>query len=187
MKRIAVLGLLLALTLGTLPALGSTFIALTPREMIDQADAVVQGRVVHLESFWSESGRIIVSEATVEIDEVILGKAPAVVKVRTFGGQVGDIRVEAHGFPVFEQDERVLLFLAREPADDSVRVLGYRQGQFRVVTRRDGVTLAVPMIEEDTRFITRNGQLMPAPESVEIDHFKTRLRTIANEIGRQAR
>lgn len=187
MKRIAVLCLLATLALGTVPVAASTFIALTPTEMIHQADAVVQGRVIQLDSFWSESGRIIISEAIVEVDEVILGKAPTTVKVRTFGGQVGDVRVEAHGFPVFEQDEQVLLFLDFEPADSSLRVLGYRQGQYRVVTRRDGVTLAVPMLDEGARFITRSGQLMPSPESVELGQFKNQLRSIANEIGRMAR
>jgi hypothetical protein len=176
--------ILLAICLVAMPASASTFVAMTAQEMIAEADAVVQGRVVELESFWTESGRIIKTEATVEVEETLLGRAPRTVTVTTFGGQVGEMMVEAHGFPVFEKNEHVLLFLKAEPADDTIRVLGYKQGQFRVVTRRDGVTLAVPMLDDTDRYLTPNGKMLPEPQSVELGDFKARVRSIAKSLNR---
>jgi len=54
-----------------------------------------------------------------------------------------DVIVEAHGFPRFEQDEQVMLYLEAS-GDGRYRVLGYQQGHFRVVTRLDGVTQVIP-------------------------------------------
>ncbi len=59
-----------------LPASASTFVAMTPHELVAQADAVIQGRVADLRSFWSESGRIIVTEALIDVEEALVGDAP---------------------------------------------------------------------------------------------------------------
>lgn len=166
------------------PVVASTFVAMSPAELVTQADAVVQGKVVHLESFWTESGRLIVTEALVDVSDVLVGSAPGAVRVRTFGGQVGDFLVEATGFPRFDEGEEVILFLRRAPEDGSLRVLGYQQGHFRVVTRLDGVTLAVPMVEEGVRFLTRSGQLAPEARSMRLEEFKTGLRQLARRTGR---
>lgn len=182
-RKILLCGLLIVL-LSALPVAASTFVAMTSQDLVKGATAVIQGRVVGLESFWSDSGRIIVTEATIEVDEVLLGSAPSTVTVRTFGGQVGDIVVEAHGFPMLEADENVLLFLTVEPADGSTRILGYQQGHYRVVNRLDGVTLAVPMVDEGMRLIERSGKLAPEPQSLSLDDFKSRLHKTALHVGR---
>ena len=178
MQRKVALALLAVLCLAALPAAASTFLHMSTRELVTQADALVRGRVVALESFWSESGRLIVTEATIEVEQTILGEAPATVTVRTAGGRVGDVIVEAHGFPSFEQDEHVLLYL-EDSEDGTYRVLGYQQGQFRVVRRLDGVTLAVPMVEDGVRFLTAAGQAGPEPRSVELGTFVHRVRALA--------
>ena len=184
MRRKVVVALVATLALAAIPAAASTFVHMSPKELIAEADTVVQGRVVQLDSFWTESGRLIATEAMVEVEETLLGAAPGTVAVRTFGGQVGDVKVEAPGFPRFEQGERVLLFLERSPDDGTVRVLGYQQGHFRVVTRKDGVTLAVPMVDDDARFLTRDGKLGPAPRSLEIGYFKQQVEKVAASVGR---
>ncbi len=182
-RKILLCGLLIVL-LSTLPVAASTFVAMSSVDLVKGATAVIQGQVIEIESFWSDSGRIIVTEAKIEVDEVLLGRAPSTVTVRTFGGQVGDMIVEAHGFPKFEANERVLLFLTVEPADGTTRVLGYQQGQYRVVTRLDGVTLAVPMADEGMRLIQRSGKLAPEPQSLLLDDFRSRLRATALQVGR---
>ena len=170
MQRRVTLFLLAVLCLASMPAAASTFLHMSTRELATQADALIRGRVVELESSWSESGRIIVTDATIDVEQTVFGSVANTVTVRTFGGQVDDVRVEAHGFPRFEQGEHVFLYLERE-ADGTMRVLGYQQGHFRVVTRLDGVTLAVPMVEDKVRFFTRSGQVGPEPQSVEIGVF----------------
>jgi len=182
MKRnLAVLVLAL---LAAAPLTASTFVAMTPNELVAQADAVVVGQVVERFSAWTDSGRLIYTDNTLRVDEVVLGEAPAFVTVRTFGGQVGDVIVEAHGFPQLAGDERVLLFLKDEGDAGAVRVLGYQQGHFRVVTRLDGVTLAVPMVDEGVRLLDRAGQAVAAPESVRLEALKAQILVRAERLGR---
>lgn len=175
MRRLGLITLATVLLAGALPATASTFVAMSQKELLARADAIVEGRIVDLESFWTESGRLIATDATLAVDEVLSGRAPRALTVRTFGGQVGAMRVEAHGFPRFEDGERVLLFLTRD-RDGTYRVLGYQLGHYRVVTRLDGVTLAVPQTDDGMRLVGPNGTLAPAPGSVRLDEFKTRIR-----------
>lgn len=186
MKRGLITALVAALALAALPTFASTFIHMPQHDLVAQADSVIHGRVIDVNTFWSDSGRIIITEATIKVDDVLVGNADSTVVVRTFGGQIGDIRAEAHGFPTFKMGENVLLFLQAEEADNSIRVLGYQEGQFRVVTRNDGVTLAVPMVDEDARYVTRDGKVSPARRSIEINQFKAQIRDLAEQNGRRA-
>jgi len=105
------------LLLLAVPAGGSTFLHMSRAELAAKASSVVLGNVLSVESFWTKSGRIIVTEAMVEVEDAVLGEAPSVVRVRTFGGTVNGYTVEAHGFPTFAKGERVLLFLEQDKAD----------------------------------------------------------------------
>src|SRR4029078_9100957 len=111
MKRCLSIGLLLLVALATLPAGASTFLAMSQKEMLRQSTAVVEGRVLKVSSFWDVTGRIIQTEALVQVEETVVGEAPTIVVLRTFGGTVDGYRVEAHGFPQFNVNERLLLFV----------------------------------------------------------------------------
>lgn len=156
-----------------LPLAASTFIAMSETELLADSQAVVQGKVLDVRSFWTDDRTAIVTEARVLVDELVAGEAPSVVVVKTFGGQVGDIAIEAHGFPTFQAGEQVLLYLS--PDGDDFRVTGYRLGQFRIRDTAKG-RLAVPTVEEGVRFFTKEGQLAPLarPESLEL--LKDRIR-----------
>lgn len=166
-----------ALTLATLPVTASTFVALSDAELVKGADAIVQGKIVRLESSWNESGTLIVTDAVVKVRETLRGAAPRLVTVRTAGGEVGDYGVEAVGFPKFRQGEQVILFLDQKP-DAPARVLGYQQGHWEIVERLDGVKMAVPRVEDGAALITRDGQLRPEPQSVRLRDFKRYVRRI---------
>jgi hypothetical protein len=183
MKRLIIAAAAL-IGLYAIPLPASTFVAMTEAELISQSDSVIQGEVVRAHSHWSGSGRVVVTDATIRVDQVLIGKSPAVIQVRTFGGQVNDFVVETYGFPVFETGEKVILYLYEEPSDRSLRVRGYQQGHFRVVTRLDGVTLAVPQVDEKARLLRPDGSPLPIPESVEIGVFKNRLFAAAKQLGR---
>lgn len=176
MGAVSALGLLLSCAVGA-----STFVAFDSRAMVGESEQIVQGKVVELRSFWNEDGRVIVTEATVEVTETLLGSGASRVTVRVPGGQVGDFRVEATGFPVFERGQEVILFLQHDSRLGVERVVGHQQGHFEVVHRDDGVSLAVPMIE-DARLFTRDGRLAPAARSMELNTFKNRVRELAFEI-----
>jgi hypothetical protein len=177
MKRLVWLGVV-ALLLAAIPAMASTFLAISQDELIAQSDAVVQGRVLKVNSFWSPSGRVIMSEALVRVEDTVKGTAPSVVIVRTFGGTVGSYTVEAHGFPKFAANDHVLLFL--QNAGETAEVTAYRQGQYRIVRDKAGVEIAVPTVEGGS-LITRDGRPAPAAKAVRLDTFKNMIRAAAEK------
>jgi hypothetical protein len=174
MKRLVWLALF-AMMLAVIPAGASTFLAMSPGQLRAQSDAVVQGKVLQVNSFWSSTGRVIVTEAMVQVEEKIRGEAPSVVIVRTFGGTVGGYNVEAHGFPKFAVNDRVLLFL--QDTEDVTEVTGYRQGQYRIVMDKAGVEMAVPTVEHGVRLLNRDGSAAAMPKALRLDEFKTFIRS----------
>ena len=178
MKRSWV-GAVLMLALA-LPAGASTFLAMSQEELVEKSGAVVTGRVVEVSSFWNSEGTAILTEAVIEVEEAVLGDTPSHVRVRTFGGQVGDYKIVALGFPTFEKSERLLLFL--EPEQDGFhKVLGYRQGEFRIRTDRSGREIAVPTWEADTvRILKQDGTPARVPRAVPLEDLKFQIRQTAD-------
>jgi hypothetical protein len=183
MKRLVSIGVLLLVVAVAVPGGASTFLRMTPAELIRDSAAVVQGEVLEVSSFWDRAGRIIVTEALVQVEEKILGEAPSVVVVRTFGGTVNGYTVEAHGFPKFQARERVLLYLEPEK-DGASRVTGYQQGHYRIVRDKAGVELAVPTLDEGASVITRDGRAAAAVKTVRLDLLKESIRNEARRAGR---
>jgi hypothetical protein len=181
MKRLLSLGVLLGVL--AVPVEASTFLKMTQNELIRDSAAVVQGRVIKVSSFWDTTGRIVVSEALVRVESKVFGEAPSVVVVRTFGGKVGNFLVEAHGFPKFQVNDHLLLFL--EPEQDGVtRVAGYQQGQFRVVQDKAGVTLAVPAFDGGATLLTKDGRAAGPAKAIRLDELKASIRNEARRAGR---
>jgi hypothetical protein len=167
------------------PASGSTFVHMSRAELTEKASAVVVGNVLSVESFWTRSGRIIVTEAMVEVEDAILGEAPSVVIVRTFGGTVNGFTVEAHGFPTFRQGERLLLFLEKDQADaGATRVLGYQEGQYRVALDKAGREVAYPTVDGDAQLLTADGKPAPRPRPILLDDLRGEIRAAARQGGR---
>lgn len=181
MKRLVSIGVLLVVA-AAIPVGASTFLRMTPSQLVSGSAAVVQGEVLKVSSFWDRSGRIIVTEALVQVEEKILGDAPSVVVVRTFGGTVNGYTVEAIGFPKFKAKERLVLYLEAEK-DGASRVTGYQQGQYRIVRDQAGVEYAMPTVDEGASIITPDGRPGPLPKAVRLDLFKDSIRTEAHRAG----
>ncbi|MES1244120.1 MAG: hypothetical protein ABUT39_21125 [Acidobacteriota bacterium] len=174
----------LALALAGIPAAASTFLALDREELVEQADAVVAGRVVEVTSFWNAEHTAILTEAVLEVEDTLVGSSPAYVNLRTFGGQVGNYRIVAHGFPTFQLGERLVLFLEPEQ-DGAQRVLGYQQGQYRI-REQQGREMAVPVIDFGARILRPDGTEAPAPKAMPFADFKQQIRETAGRVGRPA-
>jgi hypothetical protein len=171
----------IALLLVALPAAASTFVNMTPRQLSREADAVVVGRVLQTHSYWNEDASMILTDVSVAVDETIRGEAPGVVHVRTYGGTVGNFMIEAHGFPEFTAGERVLLFLQADDEDGSIRVLGYRQGLYRIARGPDGSEIAVPSVEPGVRYLNADGSEAPAPRAVRLREFRSFVRVVGHD------
>ena len=73
---------------------------------------------------------------------------------------------------------------AAEPADGSVRVQGYRMGQYRIETGADGVERAVPMADAGMLLLRRDGKVAERPQTMALQDLKTDLREIGERQGR---
>ncbi len=177
MKRIMMSIALVAL-LASVPVSASTFAAMSDEALVASSQAVIVGDVDQVYSFWNEDGTAVLTEAVIHVDRVIAGSAPSQVTVRTFGGQVGDYRLVADGFPTFQQGERTVLFLAAG-ADGTYKVAGYQLGQYRVRPGADGVAMAFPTLEHGVRLMFKDGTAAPAPKAQSLEALTNRVRRIA--------
>jgi hypothetical protein len=181
MKRVVSIVLLLVVAVA-LPAAASTFLAMSQKDLLQHSEAVVQGQVLKVSSFWNSTGQIIVTEALVRVEETVAGSAPSVVVLRTFGGSVGGFTVEAIGFPTFRVNERMLLFLGPEK-DGAASVIGYQQGQFRIVRNRAGEELAVPAVDGGSSILSPKGGVAPNTLAVPLAALKESIRAEARQVG----
>jgi hypothetical protein len=181
-RKLVWAGLALILALPVSVA-ASTFVHVSPRELTAQADAVIRGQVLEVRSFWNDSATMILTDALVRVDETLVGEAPRYVTLRTFGGTVGGYTVEAAGFPEFRQNESMVAFI-KAGSDGTHEILGYREGQYRVMRSRSGQILAVSMVENEARYLTPDGRADAEPRVMPLGDFAARIRQFGRAAGR---
>ncbi|HEU4383896.1 MAG TPA: hypothetical protein VFR85_10410 [Anaeromyxobacteraceae bacterium] len=103
----------------------------TVEQLAREADAVVQGRVVAMESRWAPDRRHVVTRVIVRVSRVLRGTAGAEVALEVAGGTVGGFGQRVDAAPSFEMGEEAVIFLRR--AGGRTLVHGAAQGKFRVV------------------------------------------------------
>jgi hypothetical protein len=124
---------LLAFSFGASPADASVSVALTLDDVARSSELVARVVPIEQTSAW-EDGRIV-STTRLKLDRSIAGSSSASeVRVRTLGGQVGNIGQIVEGEARFAPATPSIVFLARYK--DSFVVSGRAQGQF-LVNRKD--------------------------------------------------
>jgi hypothetical protein len=178
---------LVALLMMTVPASASTFISMDLDQLIAESEMVVVARVVKTSYGWSERGGLIVGRNILAVQETLKGQAPAKLAVRTFGGEVGGFRVEAHGMPQLTKGEKVILFLARDEHTGTLQIVGYQQGHYREVELDSGQLLAVSQAEEGLNIVDRRGSLTErsAAGSFGLGQFKSMIQDRVQANGGQ--
>jgi hypothetical protein len=173
----------LALAWAAPPVAASTFVAMSTSDLVKSSSAVIEGEVVSLESRWTADGRIIVTDAMVRVWDVLGGKAPEIVQVKTFGGTVNRFTVEAIGFPTFTLGERVLLFLEPDAEAGRLRVNGYQQGLYRIVQRADGIETAVPSVDHGVQLLSASGARVQPLPAMPLDDLRHLIRAEFERLG----
>jgi hypothetical protein len=136
MKR-ALLALALGAALVPATVQATTVRALSTQAMTDGADVIAIGRVVELKPVWH--GRVLVTEATIEVGEALKGEVGDRIIVALPGGvdtnRKHPIAMTYPGAPAMQAGERVFLFLERDDADPAALVVsGFSQGKFSIST-----------------------------------------------------
>jgi hypothetical protein len=109
------------------PASSTTVSEPTFDELVLRAESVVVARVVSTRSAWvdSRSGRSIVTDVTVAIEQTIKGP-------EFLGGTVGDDTLRVEGIPQFEVGDRDVLFV-NEAGRPASPLVGFMYGRFRIM------------------------------------------------------
>lgn len=177
-------GILVALAALALaaPAGAATFVNMELPQLVAESDAVIEGRVTQVDSFWNENGTIIVTEAIVQVDDKIAGKSEDWIRVRVPGGEVDGYTIQAPGFPTLALDERVVLFVRRgDSRGDSLQITGHALGKYRVV-EEGGDAIARPTTDSGAVLVAPGGARSEAPQSLSLDRLKDDIRDAARAL-----
>lgn len=135
MRNVAFLVVALALLSASVRA--TVLVPADLSELVDEATAIVHGRVLDVRAEWTDGRRTIESFVTVGVATYLKGSLGPTVTLRTPGGDVGPYRSVMVGAPVFTPGDEVVLFLgSRGPSMPFI--LGLNQGVYRVVTNARG-------------------------------------------------
>ena len=163
------------LLLAACPSAATLVEDLSIEEMVQRADCVVLGRVVHV-SFEAEPGRSqIFTRVRIHVERCCKEDARGMdvrrtVEMRFEGGSAGGITTEVDGMPRFGVGDRVLVFLFRNQGEDAFRPLGLSLGCFRScrgerdgrpVLRRDLTGLSLLRRRADGEYETVQGEPDP--------------------------
>jgi hypothetical protein len=116
-------------------------------QMIEEAEQIVAGEVLKVESQWSEDRTTIYTFVTLGDLQVIHGQVEGDALVLRFeGGEVDGFRITVHGSPSFRPGERDFLFIRGNGFAVSPLV-GFVQGRFKVVDGQIYDYAGVPIVE----------------------------------------
>jgi hypothetical protein len=112
-------------------------------DLVAGAEMILVGRVTQVRSSWSLDNSLIVTLASIEVEESIKGRASSRrIAVQTRGGQVGDLGLAVSDEPSFTPGETVLVFLKRLPARfcpaNSVLVLTSAEPVYEILEKAQG-------------------------------------------------
>ena len=117
-------------------AWATTLLALDVPGLTRMSDAVVRGTVVRVEPRLSGDGARIMTDAEIQVSEVLKGAPGPVAIAMQPGGEVGDVGQRVDGVARFTVGEEVVAFL--EARGGRWLVTGMVQGKFRVERSSDG-------------------------------------------------
>lgn len=98
--------------------------------LVKKSHKIVVGKVRSSRTYWSDNGRLILTNYTIDVEETIKGEASRTVELTTIGGTVGNLTLHVAGMPTFSKDESAVVFL--ESSGSYSTVVGLEQGKFTI-------------------------------------------------------
>src|SRR5688500_1966982 len=130
-------------------------------EKVENAQAIVLGKVLKTESRYDEQKRFILTYTTFEVEKAIKGGTPQQVTLVTPGGKVGDVQQTTVGVPSFHEGDEKIVFLRNTQRGPTV--LFFDQGAYEVQRER-GERIIRPVATEAVRIDEQRGMAV-APET----------------------
>jgi len=133
--------------LSSVLAQATTVVTMSLDEMTAEAELIVEGTVVDVDSQWSEDQTTIYTYVTLNDLRVIHGQVDGeTLSLRFEGGEVGGTRITIAGTPSFTPGDREILFIQGNNFAISP-VIGFFQGRFRVVDDQVQDFANIPIVE----------------------------------------
>ncbi len=92
-------------------AAGAIMIPLDTADLVNHATLVATGKVESMTTTTPDGQGMVFTEVRVRVADTVIGSAPEVITVRTYGGQYGDMAVVVEDQPTWKVGEDVVLFL----------------------------------------------------------------------------
>src|SRR2546429_4031139 len=89
---------------------GTTVQRLNLEDLVKKAHHIVSGKVRNSRTYWSDNGKLILTNYTIEVDETIKGRSPQTFELTTVGGKIGSRELHVSGMPSFEKGENIVVF-----------------------------------------------------------------------------
>ena len=142
-------------------SVGAAMIKMSLEELSTQADTIVLGTIASQTSAWDTHTGSIYTDVTLTAHESIKGLSDEEITFRITGGVVGEIGMRTSNDPVFQNGERVVIFLNTE--ETPATVVGLHQGKYTVsnetVTRDRQTGAVADFIEAIT--VYQHGPYLP--------------------------
>jgi hypothetical protein len=148
--------------------------------MAQQSELILTGRCVDTSSTWVENGRVLVTLATISVDEVIKGDQASTVTVVLPGGIDINRRIPVAmtyaGAPKIIPQEEVFLFLTGEEAiSNGYSIMGFSAGKFSIIEEESGQRLVSRDLIK-SRVKTSPGAVRGNRQFVSLSDFKEKVR-----------
>ena len=118
-------------------AMAATISPLSLSDLTSQATVICTCRMVDQQSDWDVGKNMLVTNVTLQVEEYVKGGDDAEVVVELFIG-FGQESQNILGGAIFEQGERMILFLkpadAGDDAGNRYHIVGWAQGKFTIRT-----------------------------------------------------
>ncbi|HEU4522093.1 MAG TPA: hypothetical protein VFT12_08825 [Thermoanaerobaculia bacterium] len=157
-------------------------LAATFDEKVDDANAIVLGRVVRQESRYDEEKRFILTYTTFEVEKSIKGSTPPQVTLVTPGGRVGDVQQTTIGVPVFREGQENIVFLKNTRRGPTV--LYFDQGAYDVVAEK-GQRLVRPVASEAVHIDPQRGIAVAPEQTKSLRDFEGAVRSSERRVRQQ--
>jgi hypothetical protein len=143
-------------------------------EKVENAAAIVLGRVVSKEARWDASRRWILTYSRFEVAETLKGFPAREITIVTPGGTVGNIQQETVGVPKLREGDEHVVFIKNSQAGPTV--LYFDQGAYRVVKDDRGEKLVEPSTSAAVYIDTQAGKAVSAEPPRSLRAFQNEVR-----------
>ncbi len=111
----------------------TTMRAYSKEELVLNADVVVIGRAVKIESHRNKRGTTV-RRVTFRVEEYVVGKGTPQITIQLFGGTLNGIVSKVSGEANLSLNTPTLLFLGASQTNEKIyRIVGMAQGHFRII------------------------------------------------------